>query len=292
MLLQKMEVGDRITGNVALSATTVTVVALNPDGDNPKEFSMSEAIGLANNLALSFSNQMNFSWPIGNFANLITSDMIVLPVTGLTEDSAVSSYSDSITLFAGQKEEKIIVKNKVEALSTLAKKPTIIKGLTTVQEGGIIFNKQQKLVLADTTLKIGGYGTTNTLKLYGWEIIFTNLAITLTPPTTTTTEATSNHAVIAVADREGVINNFSTVSGIGIDPSVKNPTITAGGGSDGAGDWTMSANQTLENTAILTVGNTGRIATITGTIEVIKAGSASQVIRFDVDKLVSNSAPS
>lgn len=52
-----MKVGDRITGNAALDRTTVTVAALNPDGDNVKEFSMSEAIALGDGLALNFSNQ-------------------------------------------------------------------------------------------------------------------------------------------------------------------------------------------------------------------------------------------
>ena len=126
--------------------------------------------------------------------------------------------------------------------------------------------------------------------MYGWEVRFTDLAIALTAPTTTTTEATSAHATIAVADREGIINNVSTVSGIGIDPSVANPTLTTGGGLDGAGDWIMSAVQTLENGITLTVGNTGRIATITGNIEIVKAGTASQTLRFDIEKLLSTSA--
>ena len=113
----------------------------------------------------------------------------------------------------------------------------------------------------------------------------------MTAPTTTTTEATSAHATIAVADREGVINNVSTVSGIGIDPSAANPTLTTGGGLDGAGDWIMSAVQTLENGITLTVENTGRIAIITGNIEIIKAGYENQTLRFDINKLLSTSAP-
>ena len=51
-----MKVGDRIntaeyilggSGGHALDSQVVTVVALNPDGDNVKEFSMSTAVGLA-----------------------------------------------------------------------------------------------------------------------------------------------------------------------------------------------------------------------------------------------------
>ena len=176
------------------------------------------------------------------------------------------------------------------ALSTLAKKPTVVKGLVTVQEGQVVFDKQQVLALAGDTMKIGGYGESEILRIYGWDVKFTDLVIALTAPTTTTTEATSAHATIAVADREGIINNVSTVSGIGINPALADPTLTTGGGLDGAGDWIMSAVQTLESGITLTVGNTGRIATITGNIEIVKAGTANQTLRFDVEKLLSTSA--
>ena len=51
----KMQVGDRVTGNAALDAANVTVVALDPDDDNDKEFSMSEAIVIANDAVLTFT---------------------------------------------------------------------------------------------------------------------------------------------------------------------------------------------------------------------------------------------
>ena len=105
--------------------------------------------------------------------------------------------------------------------------------------------------------------------------------------TTTTTESITGNATIAVADREGVINNISRVGGIGIDSSVQNPLITSGGGADGAGDWTMDAVQTLENGITLTVENTSRLATLTGDIEIIRAGTASKTLRFDIDELLS-----
>ena len=154
-----------------------------------------------------------------------------------------------------------------------------------------MLDKQQVLALAGQTLKVGGYGESEILRVYGWEVKFTDLAIALTAPTTTTTEATSAHATIAVADTEGIINNVSTVSGIGINPALADPTLTTGGGLDGAGDWIMSAVQTLESGVTLTVGNTGRVATITGNIQIVKAGTASQTLRFDVNKLLSTSAP-
>ena len=112
----------------------------------------------------------------------------------------------------------------------------------------------------------------------------------MTAPTTTTTSAINTSATLAVADTEGVINNVSRVGGIGISSSVQNPLITSGGGADGAGNWTADAVQTLESGATLTIENTGRIATITGDIEILKAGTADVTLRFDIDNLLSTSA--
>ena len=321
----KMAVGDQVTGNAALDAGVFTVASLDStnvfsissavaiaDGVTltfsskvnrslttvgtlfpitATDFTMSQAIQFRDNQPLTFTPRMNFSWPIDNYANLIKQGMIVSPGTNVTADTSISVYEDIVTLFEGTENEKRIIKNERPALSTLAKKPTIVKGLVTVQEGQIVFDKQQVLALAGDTMKIGGYGESEILRVYGWEVKFTDLAIALTPVTTTTTEATSAHATIAVADREGIINNVSTVSGIGINPAVADPTLTTGGGLDGAGDWVMSAVQTLESGITLTVGNTGRIATITGNIEVLKAGTSDQTIRFDIEKLLSTSAP-
>ena len=305
----KMAVGDIVTGNAALDAGSFTVASI--DSTNvfsissavaiadetvltfrtATDFTMSQAIQFRDNAPLTFSPRMNYSWPINNFADILKQDMIVVQGTNVTADTSIGIYEDIVTSLEGTKKEKKIIKNFVPALSTLAKKPTVVKGLVTVQEGQIVFDKQQALALAGDTLKIGGYGQSEILRLYGWDVRLTDLAITLTPVTTTTTEATSAHATIAVASKQGVINNVSRVGGLGIDPSLQNPLITSGGGATGAGDWVMDATQTLENGVTLTVENTSRIATITGNIAILKAGTANQTLRFDLDKLLSTTAP-
>jgi len=324
----KMAVGDRVTGNAVLNAAEITVAAINVGSDantfslssavaiadgttltfsskinrsittvvapfpaNASAFKISQAIQFRDNAPLTFTPRMNFSWPVDNFAHLLQPSMLLLTGVSVSTNTTVDSYKDSITIFPATAQQKIITKYKVPALSTLAKKPTISKGLITIQEGAIVFDKQQVLALGGTTLKIGGYGESEVLRLYGWEIKLTDLAVTLTPPVTTTTEATTGHATISVSDKEGVINNFSTVGGIGINPALQNPIITSGGGADGEGDWVMNAVQTLENGITLTVGNTGKFATITGNIKIIKAGTANQTLRFDINKLLSTSAP-
>ena len=285
-----LKIGDKVIQETGpFFANIVTVVAISGGGLSANQFTASEAISVGSGVRLNFHNRMNFSWPITK-ANLIKEGMIVVPATNVTADTAVGAYEDTITLFEGTTEAKTIIKNARPAVSTVGKTPTIVKGLITAQDGDVVFNKQQALALAGDTLNIGGYGENEILRVYGWEVRFTDLAIALTAPTTTTTEATSAHATIAVADREGVINTVSTVSGIGINPALADPTLTTGGGLDGAGDWIMSAVQTLESGITLTVGNTGRIATITGNIQIVKAGTANQTLRFDIEKLLSTSA--
>ena len=288
----KMKVGDRITGNAALNAATVTVAALDPDGDNPKEFSMSEAVALADGLTLSFSNQKNYQWPVNNFAHIIKKGFVVTPGTNVTANTKVADYEDVVTEFENTKEERRIVKNFGPAVSTLGKEPTIVKNEITTQEGNIVFNNQQVLALAGDTIKVGGYGIENALNVNGYEIILSDLAVALTATTTTTTEVSDSgsSADIAIASRIGIINNVSTVSGVGINPAVADPTITAGGGNGNAGDITMSSVQTLENGITLTINNTSRYATITGNIEIVRAGNAAATFRFDTEKFLSNSA--
>ena len=230
-----------------------------------------------------------YRWPIDNFADKIKTGMIVIAGTNVTASTVVSDYYDTVTVLEDTENEKVIVKNKIQAVDTKAQKPTIAKGLVTVQPGDITFNKQQVLALAGDTLKIGGYGESEISRVYGWDVRLTDLKVTLTAPTTTTTVTTTT-STIAVANTEGVINNVSRVSGIGINPALQNPLITGGGGTTGAGNWVADAAQTLESGITLTVENTSRIATITGNIQIIKAGTASQILRFDLNKLLSMSA--
>ena len=320
----KMAVGDQVTGTAALDAGMFTVASIDStnvfslnasaaidDGTTltfsskvnrslttvgtlfpatATDFTMSQAIQFRDDQPLTFTPRMNYSWPINNYANVIKEDMIVVPSTNITEDTSIGVYEDIVTIFENTENEKRIIKNERPALGTLAKKPTVVKGLVTVQEGQIVFDKQQVLALAGDTLKIGGYGEQKVLDVYGYEIILSDLAIALTAPTTTTSGTVSASATIGVADREGVINNVSRIGGIGIDPKLQNPLITAGGGADGAGNFTVDAAQTLESGIGLTIENTGRIATITGNIEVLKAGTSDQTIRFDIEKLLSTSA--
>jgi hypothetical protein len=291
-----IKVGDRIhcaaRSGFASSIVTVTTTSTSPT----KTFEMSQtaaSLGLVANDVLSFSNQMNYSWPVTNFADKIKAGMIVAyDGVNVTAGTVVSDYKNQVTILEGTEKEQVIVKNKIQAVDIKAQKPTIVKGLVTAQPGDITFNKQQVLALAGNTLKVGGYGINEIFRVFGWDVRFTDLKVTLTAPTTTTTLATAT-STITVANTEGVINGVSRVKGIGINPALQNPLITDGGGTSittGLGEWEADAAQTLENGITLTIENTGRVATITGNIEIIKAGTASQILRFDLEKFLSDTA--
>ena len=154
--------------------------------------------------------------------------------------------------------------------------------------GNIVFSHKQADALKDDEIKIFCYGRENIKSLTNYDLKFTNLKVELTPVTTTVDGAVSNNTSVTVDERAGIRDgNFSTVTGIGIDTSSAIPTVASGAGAvQGTGALTLSAAQTLEDGITLTFGNTSRIATITGDIDIITAGLADETIRFDLEKFL------
>ena len=213
--------------------------------------------------------------------------MVVFPSTNVTASTVVSGYKDTVTIFEGTEKEEVIIKNEAPFKDTKNATPTYTNGVLTTQLGNIVFDKQQALLLAGDTITIGGYGENNIANISGYDLSITDLAITLTPITTTTTSAVSNSTTVPVASVLGILPNTSTVSGIGINASAVDPTVTARSATTGAGNLTLNVAQTLESGITLTFPGAGQVATITGNIEVLQAGTTSDTIFFDVEKLLS-----
>jgi len=266
--------------------TTVTVVETSGAAT---DFTMSEDRQFRDDQPLTFTPQKNYQWSVDNIDKLQLG-MPLLAGTNVTAGSITDNYQDSITIFEGTDEEEVIIKNEKQFKDTKGQKPTVVKGLVTAQPGNIIFNNQQVLAFGGGTQTLAAYGIQNILNSYGYEVDVTDLKISLTPITTTTTSSTvgSSSTSVVVASRNGILDNVSTVSGIGIDPKVANPTVASGAGAvSGAGTIVLSAAQELESGITLTFPGAGQVATITGNIEVLKAGTASQNIYIDVEKLLS-----
>jgi hypothetical protein len=121
--------GATLTFAPKCNRSLTTVVALNPDDDNVKEFSMSQNIGIIDGVTLSFSNRENYSWPLNNIDSL-SSGMVPI-ATNITSGSVISSYEDILTVMEGTEQESKVVVESVKALDGLSVKPTITRDATT-----------------------------------------------------------------------------------------------------------------------------------------------------------------
>ena len=292
VILEDIPDGTTLTFTSELNRTTTTVTVVETSG-TATDFTMSQNIQLRDNAPLTFSPRKNHVWPVDNINNLDDGYSIV--VAGNAVAGSIADYVDSTTLREGLEDEELIIHRQIDALDTVGKKATrTVNGttnlVTNTQPGNIAFSTQQALALAGDTVKIMGRGPSSVETISGWKVEFSNLKVELTDstfvsgtkPTTTTTGAVSGSATIGVADREGIIQNVSTISGIGIASGVVNPTITSTQ-ADGSGNWTADVAQTLESGITLTIDNTSRFAIITGDIEVIEAGPAGNTVYFDLE---------
>jgi hypothetical protein len=279
------KIGDRILGNSALAAQVVTVAAISEKGIN-----MFPTVTIDPGDALSFSNQVNYSWPL-NDINKIRPGMIVTHKTGngaIVAGTIISEYRDTLTILSGTENEQVITKNYAEAVDSKGVKPTMVKGLVTNQTGSVVFSNRQQKLLAGDTINIIGYGEKYITDMHGYTVRFTDLAIALTGITTTTTSAVDNSTSVPVTARAGIRNTVSTVTGIGINPALAAPTVSSGATVDAGGTIVLSAAQTLENGITLTFPGAGKVATITGNIEILKAGPSDATLYFDLEQLLTS----
>ena len=275
---------------------------------------LDNVIGVRNGMIISGSNVTANSvisdYHTSTELSTSKSEELTLMKTGMNESAGIKELQKSQSILKG--ESKLVSKYGTETIIEPDKRPlkkrtrptyfkenivpgvkktgnpVITNDVITSQAGNIVLNKQQADALKDDTIKILGSGASEIKSLTGYEFKVSNLKAELTKPTTTTTAA-STGTNITVADREGVINNVSRLSGIGIDSSTGGPLISLGGGSDGAGTWGVGASQVLESGITLTVEGTGRVVTITGDIEFSKIGESDVTIYFNIENFLAAS---
>ena len=334
----KMAVGDRVTGNHDLDTGIVTVAALNPDGDNVKEFSLSEAIAIADGVTLTFNSELNrkevtvvalnpdtdnvkefsmsdtialfdgmtltftsakyYRWSLNSSHSIhkISPGMRIVDADFSTTNTTIAPYKNTTTYTTEvhnddgsiEEVENTVTNVSILALDPLGHKPTIVNGLVTQQLGYITLADQIVDASSANSMLFYAYGPDAIKTIHDTTIRLTDLKVALTAPTTTTTAAVSASTTIPVADREGTVQNVSTVSGIGIASGAVNPTVTSAT-ADGSGNWTLGVAQTLESGVTLTVEGSSRVATITGNIEFVNVDDTNFTLRFDVNKFLTAS---
>lgn len=245
----KMAVGDRITGTGITSTqeTAVTVVSL----DSTNVFTASRSIAIDDGITLSFSNRRNYRWGISSTTediSLITPGMRQLKGSMFATQPTVKEYLTQTTILEGEKGEYKVEKVKIPPLSTYGKKRTTTRNsitkvsTTTVGSAtypiNIVFSEQALLIFgkaADQPLgRIFGYGESEIERLTGFDVEFSDLAVTLTPVTTTTTAAVNSSTSVPITNRDGIMDGISTVKGVGINSTISgtgtvNGTVSASG---------------------------------------------------------------
>ena len=158
--------------------------------------------------------------------------------------------------------------------------------IVTAQAGNLTFSAQQADALkSDSGVRIFGYGADKIKSLTGAEVSISNVVITPTQVSTTTTAAVNSSTTIPVTETAN-ISTASTIRGPGITASVANPTVSLKSTASGAGNLTASSAQTLESGQTLYFDNASNILTITGTIEILSMGIDDATIYLDVERFL------
>ena len=266
---------------------------LEPDGDIFKEFSLSTVptlSGVLDGVTLSFSNRKNHSFTLNNVEGL--SDGMVVTGTNVVANTIIKGYKDSINIGegTGNSYERILQEKPgllPNSAATVIHRNATTNLVTVTTKGDITFNNKQPFALEEDTINIDAYGREQIRKLTGWDLEITNLKAELTAVTTTTTSAVSASTTVPVASGDGIVEGVSTVSGIGINPAVIDPTVsTINSYSGTTASLILSAAQTLEDGVTLTFGGGGELVTITGDMKVYKTGPAALALYIDLEKFM------
>ena len=156
----------------------------------------------------------------------------------------------------------------------------------TAQKGNVIFDaKQPDALKSDADVRIFGYGEKQIKSLTNMGIRLSNIAITPTQVSTTTTGAVSNSTTIPVAE-VGNISTLSSIRGTGIAAGGAAPTVALKSVASGAGNITASAAQTLLSGQTLFFDKASNVLTLTGDIHVSNMAIADTTLYFDLEKFI------
>lgn len=275
----KMKVGDRVTGTGIATTAELTVLALNPDGDNVKEFSVSTAVEIDDGTTLSFTPPHYFRYTSNN-------NILDIPIGA----SLVGGDADGITALTNTSG---VIATRVTTVEPIISKERTRDNTTKIAAvaatGNITFDKKLPEDIEGEDFFFYGYGVDNIKTVCGWDIEISNVKAELTTVTTTTTGSTSSSTSVNVTSGHGIMDDVSVVSSPNMNRAVANPTVTNIGSynvsSAATATLTLSSAQTFESGETLTFSGAGQIVTITGDILVRNAGVTSTIF-LDIDKFL------
>jgi len=251
------------------------------------------------------SSSTHFGWPMTNIVGL-QEGMVLDPARSVSGGTGFNTTTPAtISKYLTTKTNLELVERKyytdvnsttvndkyIDGVSPDGNLVTAIdrNGVVTAQKGDIIFSVQQANALkADANVRIFGYGAGQIKSLTGIDVAISDVVITPTQVSTTTTGAVSASVTIPVTEA-GNISTAQTIRGVGISSSAINPTVSLKSGTDGGKNLTASAAQTLESGQTLFFDGASNILTITGTIEISNLGILGyedSTLYFDVERFL------
>jgi hypothetical protein len=159
-------------------------------------------------------------------------------------------------------------------------------GRVTAQAGNIIFSAQQAAALDDDTgVRIFAYGAQQIRNATGMGITLSNVEVELTQISTTASVSRTSASGLTLASVSN-ISTASTIRGVGINPSLANPSVTLKTAATGSGDITLSTSNTIVSGQTYYFDGASNRATITGTITVSNMAIGDTTLYFDVERFL------
>tara|TARA_R110000787_G_scaffold120052_1_gene231033 strand:- start:1105 stop:2943 length:1839 start_codon:yes stop_codon:yes gene_type:complete len=245
------------------------------------------------------SGSTYYRWPITNTAGL-SNGMLLDPSrsgTGVntTSPAIISDYKTTTTLqrldesrYNTDFSDYTIPDISISGVDTEGNIATTVdrNGLVTARAGNITFNMQQADALkSDANIRIIAQGAKNIKEASGMEVSLSDVVLTPTQVSTTTSGAVSASATIGVTAADNITVG-ATIRGVGINSAVANPTVVSKAAKTGGVNIVASAVQTLESGATLFFDGPSNIITLTGKIKVKDMPITDQTLYFNVERFL------
>jgi len=246
------------------------------------------------------SSETFYRWPVTNIANL-ANGMVLDPSRSLTganttTPARIADYNVNKTLqkldesnryytdFTNYTESDVFVDGvdpQSNAITAIDR-----NGRVTARAGNIAFNKQQVDALkADADVLIIAQGAVAIEQATGMVVSVSNVTITPAKVSTTTTAASSASTTIALTE-VGNVKVGQSVSGIGINAAVVNPTVVSKSAATGGGNIVVSSAQTIEDGVTLFFEGPSNELLIRGTVSVENMAITDTTLFLNVENIL------
>jgi hypothetical protein len=246
------------------------------------------------------SSSLFYRWPVTNIANL-SLGMSLDPAragTGLntTTPATISNYRTTKTLKSISKGKYCnnVINTTVDDVFVGGLDPNNLGAITTMdrngrvtaQAGNIIFSTQQAADLAsDAGVRMFAYGAQQIRNATGMSVTLSDVNVELTQISTTASGSRTSASGLTLASVSN-ISTASTIRGVGINPSLANPSVTLKAAATGSGDITLDASNKIVSGQTYYFDGASNIATITGTITVSNMAIEDTTLYFDVERFL------